>query len=133
MKRTKIKQLLATEPKGQTVTVQGWVRTFRNSQFISINDGSTINNIQAVVELNSVEESLLKRVTTGACVSVTGELVASPAKGQAVELKVKQLEILGNTILELLSLKKKIAAKRNGPDSNRSRVHRTTVALPLPS
>ena len=82
MKRTKIKELMATAPKGQQVTVQGWVRTFRNNQFIAINDGSTIQNIQAVVDFTSTDENLLKRITTGACVSVTGELVPSPAKGQ---------------------------------------------------
>jgi len=84
MNRTKIKELLSTRPSGQTVTVMGWVRTFRNNQFISVNDGSTIQNIQAVVHLNSVDERVLKRITTGACVSITGELIPSPAKGQAV-------------------------------------------------
>jgi asparaginyl-tRNA synthetase len=107
MKRTKIKQLLVTEPKGQPVTVQGWVRTFRNNQFIAINDGSTIHNIQAVVELNSLDELTLKRITTGACVSVTGALIASPAKGQAVEVKVAQLEILGDSDAEKFPLQPK--------------------------
>ena len=96
MKRTKIKELLSTSPAGQNVTVQGWVRTFRNSQFIAINDGSTIQNLQAVIELNSLEEGTLKRITTGACLSVTGELIASLGKGQAVEVKVNELEILGD-------------------------------------
>ena len=96
MKRTKIKGLLSTGPVGQIVTVQGWVRTFRNSQFIAINDGSTIQNLQAVIELNSLEEGILKRITTGACLTLTGELIASPGKGQAVEVKVKELEILGD-------------------------------------
>lgn len=107
MKRTKISHLLRTEPRQQTVLVQGWVRTFRNNQFIAINDGSTIHNIQAVVELNSQEENLLKRVTTGACVAVTGELIPSPAKGQAVEIKVKQLEILGDSDAEKFPLQPK--------------------------
>jgi asparaginyl-tRNA synthetase len=96
MKRIKIKELLSTNPTGQTVTVQGWVRTFRNNQFIAITDGSTIQNLQAVIELNSLEEGTLKRITTGACLSVTGELIASLGKGQAVEVKVKELEILGD-------------------------------------
>ena len=96
MKRTKIKELLSTNPTGQTVTVQGWVRTFRNNQFIAITDGSTIQNLQAVIDLNSLEEGTLKRITTGACLSVTGELIASMGKGQAVEVKVKELEILGD-------------------------------------
>ncbi len=107
MKRIKIKELLSTAPSGQSVNVRGWVRTFRNNQFISINDGSTIQNVQAVVDFSSTEESLLKRITTGACLSVTGELVASPAKGQPVEIKVKQLEILGDCDAEKYPLQPK--------------------------
>jgi asparaginyl-tRNA synthetase len=107
MKRTKIKELFSTAPTGQTVTVQGWVRTFRSNQFIAINDGSTIQNIQAVVDFANTDEALLKRITTGACVSVTGELVTSPAKGQPVEVKVKQLEILGDSDAEKFPLQPK--------------------------
>ena len=94
-------------PQGQAITVMGWVRTFRNTQFISLNDGSTINNLQAVVALNSQDEGLLKRVTTGACVSIDGELIPSPAKGQSVELSVKKLEILGDSDAEKFPLQPK--------------------------
>lgn len=83
------------------------MRTFRNNQFIAINDGSTINNIQAVVELNSQPEELLKRVTTGACVAITGLLIPSPAKGQAVEVKVISLDILGDSDPEKFPLQPK--------------------------
>jgi asparaginyl-tRNA synthetase len=107
MKRTKIKDLLATGPAGQAVKAEGWVRTFRNNQFISINDGSTIQNLQAVVELNSIDESLLKRITTGACISVQGELIASLGKGQVVEVKVKELTILGDCDAEAFPLQLK--------------------------
>jgi asparaginyl-tRNA synthetase len=107
MNRTKIKELLSTPASGQPVTVMGWVRTFRNNQFISINDGSTIQNIQAVVRLNSIDEILLKRITTGACISVSGELIPSPAKGQAVEIDVKQLDILGDSDAEKYPLQPK--------------------------
>src|SRR6478736_1029434 len=107
MKRTKIKELLLTAPTGQTVTVKGWVRTFRSNRFIAINDGSTINNIQAVIELNSLDESILKRITTGACLSVTGELIASLGQGQAEELKVTTLEILGDSDPEKFPLQPK--------------------------
>src|SRR5688572_14664355 len=107
MKRTKIKALFATLPQGQQVTVQGWVRTFRNNQFIAINDGSTLQNIQAVVDFNTTNETLLKRITTGACISVTGELIPSPAKGQPVEVKVKSLEILGDSDPEKFPLQPK--------------------------
>ena len=97
IKRTKIKDLLVTAPQGQSIVLMGWVRTFRNNQFISISDGSTILTIQAVVELDQFEESLLKRITTGACLSIKGKLVASPAKGQLVEVKVDELEVLGDS------------------------------------
>ena len=96
MKRTKIKELLADKPAGQTVVVNGWVRAFRHNQFIEINDGSTIKNLQAVVDLNTIDEATLKRIATGTCLSVTGELISSLGKGQALEVKVKSLEILGD-------------------------------------
>ena len=105
--RIKIKQLLNTSDFGRRVTVMGWVRTFRNNQFIAINDGSTINNIQAVVDFNNTDESILKRITTGAAVSVTGELVESLGKGQKVEIKVEQLEILGDSDPEKYPLQPK--------------------------
>jgi len=107
MKRTKINTLLTTQPAGQQVKAEGWVRTFRNSQFISINDGSTIQNLQAVVELNSLDETTLKRITTGACISVVGELIASLGKGQAVEIKVSELTILGDCDAEAYPLQLK--------------------------
>ena len=96
MKRTKICQLLKADLIGKEVLVKGWVRTFRSNRFIAINDGSGLNNIQAVVDFENFDEALLKRVTTGACVAVSGELVASQGKGQAVEIIVKSLEILGD-------------------------------------
>lgn len=107
MKRTKIKTVLATNPDGQLITVMGWVRTFRNNQFISLNDGSTIQNLQAVVGLNSQDENLLKRITTGACLSVSGSLVKSPAKGQSVELNVTTIEVLGDSDAEQYPLQPK--------------------------
>lgn len=107
MKRTKIKELLSALPSGQIVKAQGWVRTFRNNQFIALNDGSTIQNIQAVVALNSFDETMIKRITTGACLSITGELIASVGKGQAVEIKVTALEILGDSDAEKFPLQPK--------------------------
>jgi asparaginyl-tRNA synthetase len=107
MKRSRIKELLLTQPTGQSVLVQGWVRTFRNNQFIALNDGSTITNIQAVAALNTLPDETLKRITTGACISVVGELIASPAKGQAVEVKVTALEILGDSDPEKFPLQPK--------------------------
>jgi len=107
MKRIKIKDLLETAPENQTVLMMGWVRTFRNNQFISINDGSTIQNVQAVIEINQLDDTTLKRIATGACISVTGKLIASPAKGQKVEVKVDQLEILGDSDPEKYPLQPK--------------------------
>lgn len=105
--RIKIKDLLNSSEFGQEVTIKGWVRTFRNNQFLAINDGSTINNIQAVVDFNNTDDNLLKRLTTGAAVSVTGELVESLGKGQRVEVKVRNLEILGDSDPEKFPLQPK--------------------------
>jgi asparaginyl-tRNA synthetase len=107
MKRVKIKELLATPPTGQSVKIQGWVRTFRNNQFIALNDGSTIQNMQAVVALASIDDATLKRITTGACLSIQGELIASLGKGQSVEVKVTELEILGDCDAEKFPLQPK--------------------------
>lgn len=107
MSRTKIKDLLNATDFGTQVTVKGWVRTFRNNQFIAINDGSTLNNIQAVVDFTSTDEALLKRLTTGAAVSVTGQLIESLGKGQRVEIKVTELEILGDCDAEKYPLQPK--------------------------
>ena len=105
--RTRIKDLLNSTESGQQVTVMGWVKTFRNNQFISINDGSSINNIQAVVDFNSTDEGLLKRLTTGAAVSVKGILIESQGKGQRVEIKVTELKILGDSDAEKFPLQPK--------------------------
>jgi len=106
-KRTKIKDLLISTDFGQEVIVMGWVKTFRNNQFIAINDGSTIKNIQAVVDFNSFDDSLLKRLTTGAAVSLTGEIVESLGKGQRLEIKVNTLQILGDSDAEKFPLQPK--------------------------
>lgn len=107
MKRTKIKDLLNTTEFGQQVTIKGWVKTFRNDRFIAINDGSTINNIQAVVDFNNTDANLLKRLTTGAAVSVTGILIESQGKGQRVEVQVEQLEVVGDSDPEKFPLQPK--------------------------
>jgi asparaginyl-tRNA synthetase len=118
-KRTKIAELLESMAFGKEVTVKGWVRTFRNNQFIAINDGSSMNNIQAVVELNSVDDTILRRLTTGASVAVTGELVESLGKGQKVEVKVRKLEILGDCDAEKYPLQ----PKKHSLDFLREKAH----------
>ncbi len=107
MKRTEIVDLFKGDQLGKQVCAKGWVRTFRNNQFIALNDGSTINNIQAVVDFEKIDESILKRLTTGAAISVTGELVESLGKGQKFEIKVESLEILGDSDAEKYPLQPK--------------------------
>jgi asparaginyl-tRNA synthetase len=94
--RAKVKDLLAAPPEGQEVIVMGWVRTFRNNQFVALNDGSTNNNLQIVLELGAYDDAFLKRIATGASLKVNGKLVASLGKGQAVEVKAEKVEILGD-------------------------------------
>ncbi len=96
-KRVKVKQVLAMEPADQEITVMGWVRGFRNNQFIALNDGSTNNNIQVVLELGQFDELLLKRITTSASLKVNGRLIPSMGKGQKSELKASNVEILGDS------------------------------------
>ncbi len=81
---------------GNNITIKGWIRSFRNNQFIALNDGSTNNNLQVVVDFENTDAALLKRLTTGAAISVTGQLVASLGKGQKVEVKATSIEILGD-------------------------------------
>jgi asparaginyl-tRNA synthetase len=106
-KRTRIKDLLLASEFNKQVTVMGWIRTFRNNQFLAVNDGSCINNIQAVIDFANTDEALLKRLTTGASVSITGELIESLGKGQRVEIKVTSLEILGDSDAEKFPLQPK--------------------------
>ena len=106
-KRSKIKELLAGEKADFETTVMGWVRTFRNNQFIALNDGSTNNNLQVVASLGEFDEAILKRLTTGACIKVTGQIIASLGKGQKVELKAATIEILGDSDAEKYPLQPK--------------------------
>jgi asparaginyl-tRNA synthetase len=97
-KRTKIKALLSSPTIGDEVNVKGWVRTKRGNKFlnfIALNDGSTINSLQIVADLNKISEQSIKDVTTGACISVTGNVVESQGSGQSVEIHASTIEILG--------------------------------------
>ncbi len=105
--RVKIKDLLQTEPSGQAVTVMGWVRSFRNNQFIALNDGSTNTNLQVVAELGKFDEELLKRVTTSASLKVSGKLVPSLGKGQKMDLVAEEIIILGDSEAEKYPLQLK--------------------------
>jgi len=106
-KRIRIKELLVQEPVGQEVTVMGWVRTFRNNQFIALNDGSTNNNLQVVAELGKYEDNLLKRLTTSAALKVTGIVIPSLGKGQRMELKATTIDVLGDSDAEAYPLQPK--------------------------
>jgi asparaginyl-tRNA synthetase len=106
-KRIKIKELLLQQAGQQEVVVMGWVRTFRNNQFIALNDGSTNANLQIVAPLGEFADDLLKRITTSAALKVTGTLVESQGKGQSVELKATIIEVLGDSDSEKYPLQPK--------------------------
>ena len=106
----KIKEILQLEGSEQKIHVKGWVRTRRGSKhvsFISLNDGSSINSIQVVAESRDFDEALIKQVTTGSCISVSGKLVASKGSGQKVEILANSIEILGNADAENYPLQPK--------------------------
>ena len=95
MERSKIAKILSQPEVGAEVLVKGWVRAFRSNRFIQLNDGSTIKTLQAVVDFNNFEDDVLKKITTGAAISIEGELVESQGAGQSVELQVSKIEIIG--------------------------------------
>ena len=97
MKQINIAELLNSGIVLQDVSVKGWVRTFRSNRFIALNDGSTIKNIQCVLDFEKTDENLLKRITTGAAISIKGTLVESQGKGQQLEIQVSKIEILGDS------------------------------------
>ncbi len=97
MQQHSIAELLQARNLLQEVRVKGWVRTFRSNRFIALNDGSTINNIQCVIDFEKMPEAILKRITTGAALDITGVLAESQGKGQSVEIQVKDLTILGDS------------------------------------
>ena len=107
MKRSRIKEILNSESFGQDTTVCGWVRTFRNNQFIALNDGTTVKPLQIVVDRDNTPEDLLKRITTGAAIRAKGKLVESQGGGQKVEIHAEELEILGDSDPEKYPLQPK--------------------------
>jgi asparaginyl-tRNA synthetase len=98
MKRIEITELLnnGSDHIGKIVNIKGWVRAFRSNRFIQLNDGSCMGNIQAVIDFENIDESILKRVTTGASISVNGELVSSQGSGQAFEVQATDLSVIGD-------------------------------------
>ena len=106
-KRTKINELLTWHPEEQSVIVMGWVRTFRNNQFVALNDGSTNNNLQVVLELGKYDDEFLKRITTSTSLKITGTVIQSLGKGQKLEVKASDVEILGDSDAEKYPLQPK--------------------------
>jgi len=102
-----IKELLAAKPIGQEVTVQGWVRTFRNNQFAAVSDGSCPQTMQVVVDHENTDPALLKRITTGCALVAVGTLVESLGKGQDVELKAHTVTVVGDADPEVYPLQPK--------------------------
>ncbi|MDH3381277.1 MAG: asparagine--tRNA ligase [Flavobacteriaceae bacterium] len=107
MKRSSVAELLKSDKFLNEVKVKGWVRTFRSNRFIALNDGSTINNIQCVVNFETFDEVLLKRITTGAAIAVKGTLIESQGKGQTVEIQVSEIKILGDSDPEVYPIQPK--------------------------
>lgn len=110
MRRTKISEALQLKSFGEEINLKGWVRTRRgnrNVSFVALNDGSTINNIQIVIDVAKFGEEFLKPITTGSSINVTGTLVESRGKGQSVEVQAKEVEIYGTADPEKYPLQKK--------------------------
>ena len=97
MKVTKIKNLLNSSKFKQVISVQGWVKTFRANRFIALNDGSSTNNLQCVLDFENVEENILKRITSGSALYLEGTLEESQGSGQRVELKIEKIQIYGDS------------------------------------
>ncbi|MDC1465681.1 asparagine--tRNA ligase [Polaribacter sp.] len=97
MTKNNVAELLKSGSVLQEVTINGWVRTFRSNRFIALNDGSTINNIQCVIDFENTLEETLKRITTGAAIHIKGIIAESQGKGQSVEIQVSDIEILGDS------------------------------------
>ena len=97
MTKNSVAELLKSGSVLQEVIIKGWVRTFRSNRFIALNDGSTINNIQCVIDFENTPEETLKRITTGAAIHIKGIIAESQGKGQSVEIQVSDIEILGDS------------------------------------
>ena len=125
MTTSTVAHLLTQELKHADIEVKGWVRTFRANRFIALNDGSCLQNIQCVVNFESMDEALLKRITTGAAVHIKGVLVESQGKGQSVEVQVSFIEILGDADPEDVS-KTILQPKRHSLEFLREQAHLRT-------
>ncbi len=122
MQQKTIHELLKSEPTHHEIAVRGWVRSFRSNRFIALNDGSTINTLQCVVDFENFEEEILKKVTVGAAIEVSGILVESQGQGQTVEIQVSKITILGEANPE--DVKRTILSpKRHSLETLREQAH----------
>jgi asparaginyl-tRNA synthetase len=122
MQQKRIIDLLETKPAPIEISINGWVRAFRSNRFIALNDGSTIKNLQCVVDFENFEESLLKKITVGAAVQVFGTIVESQGQGQKVEIQVSKVEILGEADPEEVKLTI-LSPKRHSLEKLREEAH----------
>ena len=107
MSKSSVKDILSLDPKGQEVELSAWVRTFRSNRFIALSDGSTIHTIQAVVDFENHDEALLRKINTGAAITVKGKLIESQGKGQIAEIQVSDVVVLGESDPEKYPLQPK--------------------------
>ena len=102
-----IKNLFSNPPIKEKISIKGWVKTFRANRFISVNDGSSLQSIQCVVDYENTDEVILNKINTGASIKVNGTLVESQGKGQSIEIQVEKIEILGECDPELYPIQPK--------------------------
>ena len=122
MQKKHIIDLIQSEPSLHEVAIEGWVRSFRSNRFIALNDGSTIKNLQCVIDFENFEEELLKKITVGAALKVTGHLVESQGQGQKVEIQTSKVEVLGEADPEEVKLTI-LSPKRHSLEFLREQAH----------
>ncbi|MGK0295551.1 MAG: asparaginyl-tRNA synthetase, partial [Ulvibacter sp.] len=122
MQHTEIIKLLRSEPSHHEVIVKGWVRSFRSNRFIALNDGSTIKNMQCVVDFEKFGDDVIKKITVGAAVKITGLIVESQGQGQNIEIQVSKLEVLGEANPEDVKLTI-LSPKRHSLETLREQAH----------
>ena len=122
MKHTEIVHVLQTEPTINELKIRGWVRSFRSNRFIAVNDGSTIKNLQCVIDFENFDQDILKDITTGACIEITGVLVKSQGQGQTLEVQVSSIVILGTADPEQVKLTI-LSPKRHSLEKLREQAH----------
>ncbi|MDO4225211.1 MAG: OB-fold nucleic acid binding domain-containing protein, partial [Bergeyella zoohelcum] len=122
-KRT-IKDILADYKKilHHDICIQGWVRAFRSNRFIALNDGSTINNLQIVVDFEKFDEEIIKNIKTASSLKITGEVVESEGKGQDIEIIAKKIQILGDNFTDDLE-KTVLQPKKHSLETLREQAH----------